>query len=627
MVKFASRYVILLTCAACSSGFAPSDDQKAESTGAVATAEHDDDDSETSSDWPQWGQNPQHQGFIGVTGQRLDRQLANLVYDPFVPQEQAEAGGELLAHYQAPLAVGKDVFMEFETGTWIACDPPGSGNPPAGQNACGTDAWNLKIWNEKRLHWQGGSLVEKWSFASDWKPEPDAGVLGGWEPVFHGVVTNDAVYVPGAGGTVFKLSRGNGSVIARINPFGTIDPNTFVSGPLSTDSRGNVYYNVLQLDASDPYSLGPSGSGVGGPDVPGAWLVKISAAGVAKTVSYRTLVPGWDPTGSCRATFSSSSLPWPPSPTAVPRSVPCLSQRPGINITPAIAPDGTIYTVSVSHNLFASRYAYVIAVNPDLTPKWAASMRGHLSNGCNNDAGTFPGSVLPANGTPGGCRLGATPGVDPAANEAPAGRVIDQSSSSPVITPDGSVLYGSYARYNYARGNLFKFGSDGAFLAAYDFGWDSTPAVYSHDDTYSVVIKDNHYDAGSYCDDPTLCPAAPQGPYFITQLRADLGVDWKFQNTNTQSCSRNPDGSLTCTTTNPNGFEWCINAPAVDRNGVVYANSEDGNLYAIKGGVEKQHFFTNLALGAAYTPLSLGHDGVIYTENDGHLFVVGASRK
>jgi outer membrane protein assembly factor BamB len=74
----------------------------------------------------------------------------------------------------------------------------------------------------------------------------------------------------------------------------------------------------------------------------------------------------------------------------------------------------------------------------------------------------------------------------------------------------------------------------------------------------------------------------------------------------------------------PDGFEWCINAAAVDKNGVVYSNSEDGNLYAIaQGGVEKQRIFLQLALGAAYTPLSIGPDGKIYTQNAGHLFVIG----
>jgi outer membrane protein assembly factor BamB len=67
-----------------------------------------------------------------------------------------------------------------------------------------------------------------------------------------------------------------------------------------------------------------------------------------------------------------------------------------------------------------------------------------------------------------------------------------------------------------------------------------------------------------------------------------------------------------------------VNAPAIDSNGVVYANSEDGNLYAIgQGGGMLAKIFQQLALGAAYTPASIGGDGRIYTQNDGHLFVVG----
>ena len=72
------------------------------------------------------------------------------------------------------------------------------------------------------------------------------------------------------------------------------------------------------------------------------------------------------------------------------------------------------------------------------------------------------------------------------------------------------------------------------------------------------------------------------------------------------------------------GFEWCINAPVIDVNGVVYANSEDGNVYAInQGGTLKSNIFLNQALGAAYTPLAIGPDGTIYTENKGILSAVG----
>jgi hypothetical protein len=56
----------------------------------------------------------------------------------------------------------------------------------------------------------------------------------------------------------------------------------------------------------------------------------------------------------------------------------------------------------------------------------------------------------------------------------------------------------------------------------------------------------------------------------------------------------------------------------------VYANSEDGNLYAIgQGGVLVQRIFQQLALGAAYTPASMDSRGRIYSQNDGQLFIVG----
>jgi outer membrane protein assembly factor BamB len=72
----------------------------------------------------------------------------------------------------------------------------------------------------------------------------------------------------------------------------------------------------------------------------------------------------------------------------------------------------------------------------------------------------------------------------------------------------------------------------------------------------------------------------------------------------------------------PFSFEWCVNAPAIDSNGVVYANSEDGNLFAInQGGTLKQKIFQQLTLGAAYTPASIGGDGKLYSQKDGHLYV------
>jgi outer membrane protein assembly factor BamB len=152
-------------------------------------------------------------------------------------------------------------------------------------------------------------------------------------------------------------------------------------------------------------------------------------------------------------------------------------------------------------------------------------------------------------------------------------------------------------------------------------------------ETTRTRIKNNHYTGlGSYCnvasvwptDRTSTDPASPE-EFFVTQLSPNLTIEWSFKNTNTQSCTRNTNGSISCVADHPNSFEWCVNAPVVDHTGIVYANSEDGNLYAIRqGGTLKQRLFQQLALGAAYTPTSLGSDGKIYSQNAGHLFVVAA---
>jgi hypothetical protein len=275
----------------------------------------------------------------------------------------------------------------------------------------------------------------------------------------------------------------------------------------------------------------------------------------------------------------------------------------------------------------------LIAINPNLTPKWASSMRNKFHDGCGTP-------FLPPNGQPGGCRAGAPTGVSPPDGMPGSGRVLDDSTSAPTIAPDGSIYYGAYTRYNYAQGHLMRWSSSGEYLptaapwGGFQFGWDTTPAILPAADgssTFQVVTKENHYgNVGSYCNDAIICPpnrnaTNPGYPeqYFISSLSPDLNVNWRFQNTNQLSCKRNADGTLSCVSDHPNGFEWCVNAPAIDGNGTVFANSEDGYLYEINNGKLVNRVFTNLAIGAAYTPLSIGPDGRIYTQNDGVLFVIG----
>lgn len=570
--------------------------------------------------WPQWGLNPQHSLFLSnTTGQPINQIVTSFTYDFNVAAEKADpnAAGTLQVHYQVPLIDGSDVYVESKDGTYS------------------NSSYGTQKWHQNKYTWQGSSLVKVWTFNTDWFAPGSSNLF--WEPVYHAVLANGFLYDPGEGGTIFKINKSDGSVVKRINPFGsTVDPNTFTASPLSTDGKGNIFYNVIKV-------VGNTDANWLSNDVLNSWLVKVGPDDSISMVSYSTLlsqavikgdsVPAGN--GRCSVQFANEDLPWPPSPNANPQTIMCGSQRAAMNKAPAIASDGTIYTVSKGH--LVTRYNYLIAVNPNLTGKWAASLRNRLNDGCGVSMAIGNPGGANANG---GCRAGATFGVDPGTNEPPPARILDDDSSTPTVAPDGSIFLGTYSLYNFAQGHMLHFSGNGDFLNSFNFGWDSTPAIYPHDGTYSVIFKNNHYGGpgstpttsfGDYCDDPNWCPnRSPSssflGPedFFVTQFDPNLNVQWSFQNTNTQSCTRNPDGTITCVTDHPNGFEWCVNAPMVDANGVVYANSEDGNLYTIaQGGTMQQRLFQQQAVGAAYTPTSMDSIGRIYSENNGVIFVAG----
>lgn len=564
----------------------------------------------TAQDWSQWGLNSRHTLTTTATAQPLGHNQADILYDFNLAGEQADPNnfGDLLVHYQAPLIDGSSVYMSMKDGVYS------------------NNTYSTQKWHQVKYTWQGGNLLKVWQFDSDWFAAGSSNDF--WEPVYHAALANGFLYDPGKGGTIFKVDKTTGAAVKRINPFGTvIDTNTYTASPITVDSAGNLYYTVVQLSSTPTQSFYTN-------DVVNSWLVKVAPDDSISMVTFTTLLSQATIKGDpvprtndrCNIAFSSAQLPWPPQPNSNPQTIQCGTQRAALNAAPAVGADGTIFLISKAH--FSSRYNYILTVNPNLTGKWAASLRGRLNDGCGVSFPIGnPGGAL-ANG---GCSAGATFGVDPATNEPPPGRVIDDSSSSPTIAPDGSVFFGAYTAYNYAQGHMMHFSANGDFMNAFNFGWDTTPAIYAHGSTYSVVIKNNHYAGGTYCVDPNWCPlerttADMLGPeaYFVTQLDPNMNIEWTFQNTNTQSCTRQADGSITCVTDHPNGFEWCVNAPVVDANGTVYANSEDGNLYAIpQGGTGVTHIFQQLAIGAAYTPTSIGGDGRIYSQNDGHMFVVG----
>jgi outer membrane protein assembly factor BamB len=523
--------------------------------------------------WPQWGRTAQHGGASAAVAQPLEIILADVVNDPFVDAMKADGGGDLFAHYAVPLVDETGVYMTFKSGTYT-----GFGN------------WDSITWNVRKLEWVGQRLEVAWTYASDWKP-PSLDVAG-WEPVFLPAMTADDLFVPGLGGTVHRVSKQSGAEVERRNPFGDLAAARYVAGGLAVDADGSVVYDAVEFTSDVP------------PALAGAWLVRAAAGGVVSRADFGTLVPGAPrPNDACEVGFTPDQRPWPPSTDATPPTVACGAQRPGLNVVPAIGADGTIYMLSRAH--VADRYSYLVAVHPNLTPAWSASLRDILNDGC--------GVLLVNDNSNLGCRTGSNAGVDPATNRRPAGRVVDNATSSPVVLPDGAVVVGAFTNYNFFRGHLFKFGADGQALATYDFGWDITPAVRAHDGTYSLLLKDNHY-------------TSPDGSesYFVTSLDANLEPEWSFRATNPQNCERVNPRETVCVDDHPDGFEWCVNQPAVDAAGTLFLNSEDGTLYAFDAsGAVVGQIFLDTALGAAYTPIALGPDGVVYTQNNGRLFAVG----
>ena len=592
----------LTACLAACQELDPFDGAAPTDPSVITAARHDEHEDPGRCDWDQWGGSSGHTGAACQEVENFDGISAHLTFDPFVDKELADSEiqmgfANLPAHFQTPLLVDDNVYMEFKAGTYTSCDSVPAGAP------CGQTAWNTQVWTERAFHWSHGRLVADWTFASDWKPEPSELAL--FEPVFHAIVIGPFVYVPGASGSLHKLDRRTGHRLATIRLPGVgNDPNTFVAGGIVSDAHGNLYYNALALAAISPVDADPRG----------AWLVKVHPDDTVTMVAFSTIAVGAPAaTDACLGEFSPTQAPFPPAPDAVPPAAPCGAQRPPLNVTPAVGEDGTVVTISTAHR--NPRYTFVVAVHPDLTPKWATSLRGQLHDGC----GVGVASDATSDTTNPfvrflHCRVGSLVGVDPRTNQAPAGQALDQTTSSPVILPDGGVLYGTSSFYNRQRGHLFKLDAHGRHAATYDFGLDLTPAVYRHDGTYSILIKDNVY------------PFDTPGHFNVSQLDPQLHVEWSFQATNTDSCHRDPDGHVVCVNTgeHPNGFEWCVNAPAVDPHGNLYINSEDGWVYKIgQGGHLLARTFLLQPLAAAYTPISIDRNGRLFSLNGGDLFVIG----
>ncbi|HLK13621.1 MAG TPA: hypothetical protein VKT78_02350 [Fimbriimonadaceae bacterium] len=221
--------------------------------------------------------------------------------------------------------------------------------------------------------------------------------------------------------------------------------------------------------------------------------------------------------------------------------------------------------------------------------------------------------------------------------------LVNESSGSPMIGPDGHVFMGVFGnQWRESHGwmlqfdaNLSQTNGSGKRLPVGAFGWDDTATVvpahavpsYTGSSPYLILTKYNNY------DDNGSDPGA-DGSNRVGVI--DPGSDSKTKDrqsgipvmnevitvlgpTRTNDDPSHPDAR----------HEWCINSAAIDVNGrAAIINSEDGKMY-------RWSFVTNtlsetMALqpptGEAYTSTVIGPDGQLYAINNSILFALGSAR-
>ncbi len=233
----------------------------------------------------------------------------------------------------------------------------------------------------------------------------------------------------------------------------------------------------------------------------------------------------------------------------------------GVLSSPAIAKDGTIYFTSMSNKLFA--------INPDGTEKWDYNM----------------------------------------------GLSVD-IWSSPAIDNDGTVYVGSHDDF---KGRLYainpdgtekwRFQTDGDISSSPAIGKDGTIYIATGDDhLYAINSKGQKKWGFTFPDFADSSPAiAADGTIYVGSTRE--GALYSINNDGTKKWSLKLGNSIDV---------W--SSPAIGKDGTVYIGSDDGYLYAVKSDGTVKWKFT-FSGDSGFSP-AIGADGTIYTGGAKKFFAI-----
>jgi hypothetical protein len=253
-----------------------------------------------------------------------------------------------------------------------------------------------------------------------------------------------------------------------------------------------------------------------------------------------------------------------------------------------------------------------------------------------NESGNYYGYLLALNST----TLATQDKVflkDPRNNNANNAGLIDQSTATPMVAPDGSVFYGIFGNpYNGSRGFLLHFSADlSTEYTPGAFGWDDTASIvptsmvpsYHGTSSYLIFSKYNDYVAGEVGSSggDGLNKIAVLDP-FASEPDPNNDGDSSLQVMKEVLLMPGPTPDTSWVNQGyPNARrEWCINDTVVDpHTKSILVNSEDGRVYRWNlyryphpGGHGHQ-------VGEPYTPTLVGPGGTVYAINGGTLFALG----
>jgi len=221
---------------------------------------------------------------------------------------------------------------------------------------------------------------------------------------------------------------------------------------------------------------------------------------------------------------------------------------------------------------------------------------------------------------------------DPRDGNANNAGILDVSTASPTVAPDGDVYFGIFSNPdNGSRGFLLRFSADLTVeKTPGGFGWDYTPAIvpasmaplYTGSSSYLIFSKYNNYaNAGDGNGVNRIALIDPNATQIDPHPSANGLVEMREVLTVIGTTPDDENPSL------PNAVrEWCINTAAVNpATNSIFTPSEDGHIYRwnLATNSLSQALALSPGIGEPYVPSVIGPDGTVYTLNGGTMFALG----